>query len=231
MSFPQVAASNTSKQDSAVTSHTVDLPSGIVSGNLLLCLFATDGSNTLTWPEGWTEVFSEDYSGNVHISVAFRNADGSEGSTITVTSTASQGSAHVTFRISGHEPGSDPEVSSGAQGTSTTPDPDSLTPSWGAEDTLWIAVEGTGNTNAVTGYPFDDNQHVVYAMTDYCSLGVCSDELHEASVNPGTFTTTFTYEWLACTVGVRPLAKIGKSGRHREIRIRKVPHYAGMGRF
>src|SRR5215472_3753213 len=56
MAFPVVAATNTSAVSSNATSHTVNLPSGITSGDLLLIFFgdSLNGGASTTTITGWT---------------------------------------------------------------------------------------------------------------------------------------------------------------------------------
>lgn len=62
------------------TSTTLALPASIVAGNLLLGFITTRGSvGTITWPDGWTVVDSQETASSTgNTSVAYRLADGSE---------------------------------------------------------------------------------------------------------------------------------------------------------
>ena len=95
--FPTVAATNTSSSAPA-TSHTVSLPTGIVSGDLLIVTFASNANAiTHSWPAGWTELYDQT-SGTMSGSAAYRRADGTEGGTITVTVPVAAGQqADVSF--------------------------------------------------------------------------------------------------------------------------------------
>src|SRR4051812_31737652 len=96
---PQVAGSNSSQNDTASTSHSVSLPATIVSGNLLLVIMNC-ANTSITTPSGWTLEHSR--SGvNGAAAVLSRIADGSEGSTLSVT-TGSGRSSHLSYRITGH---------------------------------------------------------------------------------------------------------------------------------
>src|SRR3990172_7113539 len=103
--FPTVQTTNTSVDNTATMSHTVNLPSGIVSGNLLIVVAGfKGGSNTVvSWPGGWTGGLNKDQGTNVKIAAAWRQADGTEGATITVGTNNNVKSSHLSYRITGHE--------------------------------------------------------------------------------------------------------------------------------
>src|SRR3972149_4284037 len=84
--MPQVSATNTSVNNTAGTQHTVSLPTGVQSGDLLIVVFGYKNgtSQTINWPGGWTQFFRSDRTTTVGVVAASRQADGSEGSTITV---------------------------------------------------------------------------------------------------------------------------------------------------
>lgn len=207
--FPTVAGTNTSTQASD-TNHTVNLPASIADGDLLLAIFRTDISGpTHTWPSGWTLLY--DATGEPREEVRFRRADGTEGASITVTTSGATLSIHRTYRITGHHTTTDPEAGTVASGSSLNPDPPSLSPSWGAEDTLWFSVAAyhTFDTRTLTAFPtsytdtFDDRQ-----SDDGPAIGSCRRELNAASEDPGTFTISGagTPAWKANTIAIRPAA-------------------------
>ncbi len=104
------------------------------------------------WPTGagaWTQLFYGHEANDTVLSAAFRIADGTEGTTITVTSVHSDFSAHVSYRITGHHATTDPEGASFAgQVKTNAPDPPNLDPgSWGAEDTLWLVGIGVDKSS------------------------------------------------------------------------------------
>lgn len=167
MSFPVVEATNESATTSAGTSHTINLPTGIVAGDLLL-IFLGKGSvaATIDALAGWTELLDENQARGGY--VAYRWADGTEGATIDLTSSASTKSASVAYRISGAEnPATQaPEVSSVGTGTSNAPNPNSLSPAGGAKDYLWLTFFILGGT----GEEADDDSWCNNAATNYGNL-------------------------------------------------------------
>lgn len=124
--FPQVGSTNTSVTTPASTNHVISLPSGISSGNLLLAMWGVDDATDGTWPTGWTEIVATTLPSNTgRLEVAYRIADGTEGTTITVTS-ISKTSSHITYRITGYS--GTPQTGTTASGTSTNANPPSVTP-------------------------------------------------------------------------------------------------------
>jgi hypothetical protein len=205
--FPTVAAVNGGYDTSADTEHTVNLPSGIELGDLLLVIFGVDGAPTITFPEGWTQLFEEAYGTQNKLKVCYRVADGEEGSSITVTTSISKRSAHTSYRITGYS--GTPECGTAAKGTGTTPDPPSLNPSWGAKDTLWLAIEGNDGDNHATAYPAnytDGRADYVEFYGAGTGVGSARRELNASSEDPGTFTISGWDSWIANTVAIQPAA-------------------------
>ena len=209
MAFPQVIATNNSAETTNETSHTVALPAGIQAGETLLVFFSCDWLRTVTFPGGWTEIF-EDIS-SATLAISWRKADGGEGASITVTTSGTEQSVHISHRISGAiDPATTPpEVSAGATGNSTNPNPDSLNPGGGAEEYLWIAVASSNDGQEIyTAYPanYTDNRET-YQSAEHiagCNIAVATREIETTVQDPGTFTIEASEAWAACTVAVYP---------------------------
>jgi hypothetical protein len=205
VAFPQVAATNNSFESANATTHTVNLPANISSGDLLLIFFATDGDHSVSNWSGFTEIFTLDNGTAAGLSVAYKNASGSEGSSVDITTNESEQSAHISWRVTGWDTGQAPEASSGNTGNDANPDPDELDPTGAAKDFLWIAVEGNDDDDNASAYPLPDNNATRDSVSanNSCNVAVCSDELNQATLNPGTFTIP-SEQWVACTVAVHP---------------------------
>jgi hypothetical protein len=224
--FPAVQDTNTSGETSDVTSHTVNLPANISAGDLLIVFFSCDGSTTVTWPDGWASIFHQTNSST--LDVGYKIADGTEGAAITVTTGAAEQSAHISYRITGNHRSAAPQASTGATGNSTAPDPDSLTPTGGAKDYLWIAVEGNDNTSAASAYPGNYTNGQTNAVGDAggVNIAVARRELNASSEDPAAFTIA-REKYVACTVAVYPkseptvidLISFGASGDGNQIRV------------
>jgi hypothetical protein len=207
---PVVEATATSSTETAGTTHTVALPTGILSGDLLVAGFAVDGNQrqvTVTWPAGWAELFDLMNDDNFAVeaecggSIAYRVADGTEGSSITVTTSESETSAHTVYRISG---AGTPEFAPARSLTTpdASPDPPELTYSGGSGNHLWLAWSFSDDLDAVTGFPTDytDGITVSAGSSGACTIGSARRKLAAATDNPGVFTLAATEEWVAATV-------------------------------
>lgn len=219
MAFPSVQATATTAISSTVTSHVINLPSGITAGNLLIIFFtyATIGQ-TLTGPTGWTLlVQAEHTTGTTEgAAVYYRIATGGEGTTVTITTSASTRSASVSARITGHTTELAP-TQSNAIGSNANADPPAHTPSGGAKDYLWLALgANAGNTN-YTAAPTNYTGLVVIAATAgnqsaATKAGWSTRQLNAASEDPGAYTggdEGGTSEWVGITVAVHPPANGG----------------------
>lgn len=207
MAFPVVQATNTSLEDGAsVNDHTVNLPSGIVSGDLLIVVFGTDGNPTVNFPAGWT-IFAQS-TGPASFRVAYRNADGTEGATITVTTVTKEKTAHCSFRITGNDQANPPdEAASTNEGTSTTPNADNNDQGGSAEDYLWIAVAVNDRDPTLSSFPtnYTENQLNSRGTTaTSCGTAAATRNLNASAEDVGDFTISATEEWVAATIAVHP---------------------------
>ena len=201
-SFPIITTVN-GGHDATGTDHIVSLPSGIVAGNMLLVFFYTRNF-TITFPAGWTELFQKvTYNGNGRFGAWYRIADGNEGSTITVTTSSSGYSAHISYRIESYS--GIPECGIAVTADSYNPDPPNLSPSWGAENSLWIAACGYEESQNASGYPADYSGGL-----SYYSISGAWRQLYAASEDPGTFTYPQITAYAANTVALRGQKCISK---------------------
>ena len=216
MAFPSANIGDRNGGNSAAdtTSHTFNLPGNIVSGNLLL-IFATFDSfdpdaGTITWPSGgdaWTQVYSLTGGGG-HVSQLYkRTADGGEGSTISVTTGNSTGSSHTSYRVTGTTNAIEVATDNTAP-NNDSPNPPSLTPTWGADDTLWFVAAQYGNgTRFVTTYPtsFTNGRNDRWDNGSGTGQGTGIRLNNTATENPGVFTLNSGDVWHAATVAVEPV--------------------------
>ncbi len=216
MAFPSVVNTNESATTTAGTSHVVNLPASLVVGNLIIVI-TNIGSTLATFNTlaGWTELLDEGVAnGNA---VWARQVDGTEGSTVTFTSSANTRDASVSYQISGADylAVRAPEFSTVATGTSTTPDATTCTPTGGAKDYLWITFFGMAGEQA------DDDTLVTTAPTNYggtlektcgvagTNLGGMLGSAHRtnnaASEDAGSWTAIDNAAWRAMTMAIHPL--------------------------
>jgi hypothetical protein len=192
------------------TTHNVVMPTTVVTGDLLIILFSNNGSSTVTTPTNWSLLFSTPYSTLVRLSAYAKIALGTEGGTLVnlLTSAAQLGAAHV-YRIQvGTWSGSLLDVLYGtaATGASTSPNPPSLSASWGAANNLFIAVEASQHTDVVSAYPttyIDGFNTVGGTGTAAAGIGSARKISTLVSDDPGVFTLALTEEWVANTLVIK----------------------------
>ena len=161
MAHPVVQSTATSTTGTNSSTHTITVPSGVVSGDLLIAFIAIENSTSPASQfsgvtDGFTEIRDKSTGGTAGASVGvfFKVSDGTEGANITVTSVDSDRAAHCMYRISGFNSAIDPEITAGASGNSTSPDPDSLSPAGGAKDYLYMVFAAYERaTTDITAFP------------------------------------------------------------------------------
>lgn len=220
MAFPQTAAPTETIFNTGATTHNVTMPATVDSGDLLVALIGmtSNGDNNtdpvIATPSGWTRLdydtdfigSSSDGAGGVYVKIA----DGTEdGGTVNWSTTATTRGVAQVYRVTawnGTSSGwSIAELSGFA---TTTPDPPSLTPSFGASDTLWM----------VMGFWLQDNELISAASANYTdavdtitafsgsndmTIGSFRRELNAASEDPGTFTLDASAHGTVWTVGIQ----------------------------
>jgi hypothetical protein len=219
MAYPQVADIATSSETGNVYTHTINYPANISAGDLLLCFFATDGDNTITdWDvtDDWTQMLSVSNGTAASLHIAWRKADGNEGSNFNVTTSESEQSAHIVFRITeAIDPLIQaPEVSS-TVGNSATPSPPLLTPTGSSKQYLWIAAEGNDDNDAATAYPWlvspNNTSKISTTGSGTCHVAISTAEATVDALDPGSFTLGAGEQWVACTIAVYPIPAVGYS--------------------
>jgi hypothetical protein len=226
--IPTVAAGRILTAVQADTTATRTFPnlSGLTknSGDLLIAIvYAYQSSATANavwsgWTAGWTEFADFSTTTGIAIGAAYKFSTGSETGTISVTEAATI-TGHATMillSIPGAHPSTPPEAGSFASGTSAAADPAAFDPGgWAAEETLWIAVGGTGE-NATTG-SFTGTGSAPTNYTDFVATAISSDvvggvdgavafrQLNATSENVGTFSVdTSNARNSALVIAVRP---------------------------
>ncbi len=195
-----IAEGNTT---SSTTSHVLTLPTGIISGNIIFGFVSLpDDGIGFSWPAGWTEL-AENGAGGGSGSVGYRIADGTEGSTITVTlDTASLG-VWATILVTGSKETA-PEINTVELDSGTGIDPGSLTPSWGTKENLWFAIMlSDGNIGSGPTSPTNYTE-IMERRNAQGSIVVAERLLSAASENPGQFSTSNSKFHIAWTLAIEP---------------------------
>ena len=215
MAFPAIATTATTNGTTATTSAVVTMPSGLAAGDLIIVVFraAADGNVT---PAGWTEFLESNADASDDgTTFLWRKATGDANDTLTMTITSSKFAA-AAYRITGAaDPAVTPPQSAAVEttGTSTLPDPPSLTPTGGAKDYLWIWSGGwegeqtsppASNPTNYTLSPIGANSGTAGAVTTNCRVALAARQLNAASENPPSWTISASDDWTALSIAVHP---------------------------
>lgn len=146
--YPTVSATNTTSTNTNTTSLSCNLPASISSGDLLIGFVATDGTDSHTWPGGWTLLDDDVIGVSDRVSCYYRVADGSEGASISVTLGASQAGSSVFYKIRDYQgvPTVKKFVDSGTGTLMAFP---SVKPAW-VGNSLAIMFSGIDSTSTIT---------------------------------------------------------------------------------
>lgn len=201
MTFPVVQATNNASSTTAGSSHTLALPAGIASDNLVLIQMRCISASMPTPPAGWEQLF-QTTSGTVQHIGLWKIADGSETSVTITLNTSVAAVRSVSHRITGH--GGVIEAATNTQVSASNHDPPALSPSWGARDTLWIVGDAFGSSGAFSAVPSGYGS-TIFAPTPSGSglIFACHRTANAATENPGTFTNSSTNGNTA-TIGIKP---------------------------
>jgi hypothetical protein len=178
------------------TSHAITLPSGVQSGDLLVCTFSSDGNPTCTDNSStWTKLGQASNSTIVTGAIFWKRATGSDA--LTITTSASEQSSHVVLRVSS---AGDP-TGTASNGSSTNSDPASHTTT--SADILWIATRSGDSTVVATAAPVDYTglQSQAAAGTGGASTNTAERKRTAATEDPGTFTSA-SEQWACWTLAI-----------------------------
>ncbi len=203
MVYPGIEETDTGS-DAYGTNHTVNIPvAGVQANDYIVLFFSTDGGVTVGAPGGWT-ILAQASNGSANtFAIIYKLADGNEGTTITVTTSASEATAHLSYRIRGAV---DITISNSATGSSTTPNPGTLAHGWGSLPVLWLASCGWDANKTCTGYPagYSGGMYARYNSTSGCGVATAYKSATAETEDAGTFTISATDTWVAYTVALKP---------------------------
>jgi len=234
MAFPTVptAAGNTllsASTSTASTTHTFPSLTTLApaAGDLIFAICVQyQGGNANTefssWGASLTELLDDSNATalDLAVGVAYKIASGSESGTFTVTSAHSFKSVQFLMRIPAAtwHGTTAPEALAAVRATGAVPDPGALTPSWGADDTLWISVDGQSETSTTGSPPTLDTPPTNYSgqlivarnadAVGNITAGVAFRQLNASSEDVGVWTATNAVRGngLATVIAVRPAA-------------------------
>lgn len=191
------------------------------AGDLLLAIiycYQTGGSSGTafsSWGAGFSEFADLSTIGQDGFGCAYKISDGTEAGTFNVTQATPSGHAAMMLLCIPGAALSAPEVGAIVRGTSTAANPASLSPSWGAADTLWIAVAGAGETGtggtftglgaSPTNYSGDVLSGISADAVGGSQIGAGFRQLNAASEDAATWTLdTSNAKNAAIVIAVRP---------------------------
>lgn len=193
------------------------------AGDLIMAIIVGYRSNATnaafsTWGASLTEFVDSGTSTTEAIGAAYKWSTGSETGTFTVTQATVTGhAAMILLSIPGAHATTPPEGGSRADGTTAAADPAAFDPAgWGTEDTLWVAVGGSGETSltgSYTGLASAPTNYTDYADTGMtadvigaCEAAVAFRQVNAASENVGGFGVDVSNASnSALVIAVRPL--------------------------
>ena len=218
MAFPSIAATATTNGSTAATNKVCNLPTGIVSGDRLVLILRSAGADIHSTPVGWSalDLNNGTDTSNDITSIFARDADGTEGATVTINGTASLKFAVISWRITGADVVANIQFAA-AIGTSASPDPPSLSPTGGAKDYLWLWVGGWEGeqTSPPASNPANYTLNVVGAdsgaggaVATNCRVAGAARQLNAATEDPGVWTISVSDDWTATVVAIPPTAPL-----------------------
>jgi len=199
--FPTIV--NVVTTSTSTTSHVINLPPGMVAGNMCIVQFLPGTTaSVVTWPGGWTVLAATTTAPSTHF--AYRIIDGTEGATITVSSSVGTTGCAIANHIRDAHLTQTPEILEGSvAGGAGSANPPALTASWGAEANLWIAAQSSTNQNVVTGNPAGYTLFPIFENTGG-SIATAGRTLIAATDDPGLFTFGGTANRRGTTLVLRP---------------------------
>jgi hypothetical protein len=214
--FPAVVGTPTQTADSAdTTTHAINYPSSMTNGNLVILYASCRNSNaSATWDAAVTPLFNTTPSSGTSRSrytAAYRTVDGSEGATITLTTSIANSCAAIAYEISGVHASQVPTCTTALQDVANSnPDPPEHTASWGSDDNLWIIGYSVSSTRTTSVTPTNYGNTVTVSSTSGVDTTIASSRRADTALsvdNPGTYTIGGgTERWATSTCAIRPAA-------------------------
>lgn len=210
--FPVLESVTTSATNAPGTSHSILLDDLDSAGELLLAWMIFNADTTITGMTGWTALSSNTASPG-RSAVYGKIATGSEGTSISATTSTSNAGAFLVQRISNNKgglvAGTDYTVAVAAAATTANPNPPSVTAGWGSANNMFIAACAVrGDNDTVTGYPTNYGSGTGKVTTNGggggATVGAAVRQLTAATDDPDTFTLSASEFGRAYTIVIRP---------------------------
>lgn len=212
MPAPTYISTTSSSVTSYTTTHPVTLPTSVVGNHLLLSFTAGGDGGSIIAPTGWTEVVNVDIYFNLKWRVWIRECTGSEGTSVTVTTSLVNRSASQVLRFNNVRVG---VAQSTTWNVSLSPwtdygtncNPPAVNAAWGTEAVIFVALAwGGGAGPTITGYPSG------YSNSSYSVSGVMTASATKgataSSDDPASFTFNASANNRAATIVLRGAAAV-----------------------
>lgn len=209
IAYPEIANTYTYASSGIFgSSHVISTP-GAKAGDLLVVI--SGSPRTTSAPAGWTAHGSTN-AGTIGAAIFSRVLPADTSSVTLTTSSGGQLVAHALRVAAGDFHASTAIAQARQANTSDVTDHPvpSLSPSWGAERTLWIACavqERSSSPVGVSSYPLPDD----HVFTDYTSftgsiavIATCSAGSTVATLAPSDYVSTTAHKSITALIAVRP---------------------------
>jgi len=187
---------------------TVDIIPNVQENDLICYAVANDGGEQNPALPGYAEVLHLD-----ELTLFAKKATSSEPSSVTIALDSVESVAVIGWRIPASEWSQDTNDIEAM--ISASNDPPNLTPSYGSEDTTWIAISGVDSGRNVDTYPsgYSNQSHFRTGLVGGdAAVAICSRELAASSEDPGIFDWSSNTSVVSATVAIRPAAAAGGGG-------------------
>lgn len=199
---------------SAVTSHVMTWPA-CASGKMIVMFTVFDNAPAVTWPNNSNDSTTSILADTVPTTTCharYRRTNGTEPSTITITTDTSQRSVMHAYCVTGAHASSNPETTTSFTGSSaTTFSPPTVTPSWGSDDVLAFTTlclnSSVPNISGTPGSYTNTDTSDGSGRLESAYLGITGT----SSINPGDYTTDAAGNGISQTVIVRGSAQAPRS--------------------
>jgi hypothetical protein len=205
--YPTIRGTDSEHTTSDTTSHAIGIPTHEV-GDLIVVVFANDGSATVSVAggstAGWSELCTDLGSVSLVRGSVFTLVAPSASSVLTLTTSSAEQSAWIVYVITvGTFSGVDASTDGGG---GTNSDPPNHTPSpGGTPNYLWI-VTRCGDSQFVASAPPSSFVSMITEQGTINGASVNTAHLVAAvsSLNPGTWTSSDSVSWVTATIAVWP---------------------------
>jgi hypothetical protein len=216
MSFPTVLARQNTPAGGNVLSHPINLPPGIVAGELLVAFVFMDGApvqtiDTAASGGNWQQHAPVVAGSNVCLGTLFwKIAEG--GDVLRLSSNVIEATTARSFRISGFNP-QNPLTFTHGTTFGTAPRPPSHTPDGGEKNYLWFAARVGDGGGAVNAYPAGySNGAMQQGGAASGTTGTAERLLAVETEHPGAFTWASGVWGVEWTVAIWPFEEPAGGG-------------------